>query len=134
MESVENEHRDAAREAGLVYVTDGRPGISRRRAGKGWSFTDAKGQRIQGAKERKRILSLAIPPAWTDVWVCPNPRGHIPVTARDAKGRKQYRYHAMYREARDRSKFRRLFELSEVLPAVRERAEEDLHAPSLRLS
>ena len=125
------EHEEAAVRAGLVYVTDGQPGISRKRAGKGWSFHGPRGKRITDTKARKRILSLVIPPAWTDVWVCPDPKGHIQVTARDVKGRKQYRYHATYREARDQSKFRRLFELSEVLPSIRERAEKDLRAPEL---
>ncbi len=125
------EHREAAARAGLAYVTDGQPGISRKRSGKGWSFRRANGQLITNAKERKRILALAIPPAWTDVWVCPNPRGHIQVTARDAEGRKQYRYHPAYREARDQSKFRKLFGLGEALPFIRERAENDLRAEAL---
>jgi DNA topoisomerase-1 len=74
---------------------------------------------------------MAIPPAWTDVWICPDPRGHIQATARDARGRKQYRYHASYREARDHSKFRRMLEFSEVLPAIRERVERDLRGPDM---
>jgi DNA topoisomerase-1 len=114
-----------------VYVTDGLPGITRKKAGKGWAFYRRSGKRIADAKERKRILSLVIPPAWTDVWVCTNPKDHIQVTGRDAKGRKQYRYHPDYREARDRSKFKRIFELSEVLPSIREQAENDLRAPEL---
>ncbi len=123
------EHRKAASRAGLNYVTDGAAGISRRRAGKGWIFFKPDGGRIADPEQRKRINSLAIPPAWTDVWICPDPRGHIQATARDARGRKQYRYHTRYREARDQSKFRRMLELSEVLPAVRARAERDLGAP-----
>ena len=75
---------------------------------------------------RSRLNELAIPPAWTDVWICPDPDGHIQATARDARGRKQYRYHASYREARDRSKFRHMLEFSEVLPQLRERIERDL--------
>lgn len=126
-----SEHQEAAAAAGLVYVTDGLPGITRKRAGKGWAFYRPSGKRITDPKERKRILSLVIPPAWTDVWVCPNPKGHIQVTARDVKGRKQYRYHPEYREARDQSKFKRMFEFSEVLPRLRERAEKDLRAPEL---
>jgi DNA topoisomerase-1 len=125
------EHQEAARKAGLVYVTDGLPGIIRKKAGKGWSFYKSTGKLVADAKERKRILSLVIPPAWKDVWVCPNPKGHIQVTAWDVKGRKQYRYHPEYREARDQSKFKRIFELSEVLPAIRERSENDLKAPEL---
>lgn len=123
------EHRKTASRAGLNYVTDGVAGIRRRRAGKGWVFLLPDGRRITDPGERKRINALAIPPAWTDVWICPDPRGHIQATARDARGRKQYRYHARYREARDQSKFRRMLELSEVLPLLRSRAERDLGAP-----
>ncbi|MDH5535447.1 MAG: DNA topoisomerase IB, partial [Betaproteobacteria bacterium] len=115
--------------AGLNYVTDGVAGITRRRAGVGWAFYRPNGMRITDPKERRRISSLAIPPAWTDVWICLDPKGHIQATARDARGRKQYRYHPRYREARDQSKFRRMLELSEVLPTIRERAERDLNAP-----
>lgn len=129
-----SEHRTAAQHAGLNYVTDGVPGITRRRAGKGWSFVRPNGKVIVEPKQRQRILSLAVPPAWTDVWICPDIKGHIQVTARDAKGRKQYRYHPDYREARDRSKFRHMFVFSEVLPAVRENAERDLRAPDLSRS
>ncbi len=125
------EHELAARQIGLTYVTDGLPGVSRKRAGKGWAYYDPTGIRVSDVHERRRINELVIPPAWTDVWICPDPKGHIQVTARDAKGRKQYRYHPEYREARDRSKFRRLFELSEVMPAIRGRAENDLRAPEL---
>ncbi len=115
-------------------MTDGVPGITRRRAGKGWSFVRPNGKAITDRSQRQRILSLAVPPAWTDVWICPDIKGHIQVTARDAKGRKQYRYHPDYREVRDRSKFRRMFAFSEVLPAVRENAERDLRAPDLSRS
>ena len=125
------EHRKAASRAGLNYVTDGVAGITRRRAGKGWTFLAPDGVRISIPDERRRINSLAIPPAWTDVWICPDPKGHIQATARDARGRKQYRYHARYRDARDQSKFRHMLELSEMLPAIREQAERDLRAPEL---
>ena len=125
------EHREAATSAGLSYVTDGVAGIRRQRAGKGWVFFAPDGTRIRDAGERSRIRSLVIPPAWTDVWICPDPRGHIQVTARDARGRKQYRYHPWYRDARDKSKFRRMLEFSEILPDVRERVERDLRAHDL---
>ena len=125
------EHERAASLAGLNYVTDGVPGISRRGAGKGWAFYDPDGTLISDGGQRQRIKSMAIPPAWTDVWICPDPSGHIQVTARDARGRKQYLYHPQYREARDRSKFRHMMELSEALPAIREHAERDLRAPEL---
>ena len=128
------EHRKTATRAGLNYVTDGLPGISRRRAGKGWAFYRPSGALIAAAKERDRIKSLVIPPAWTDVWICRDPKGHIQVTARDARGRKQYRYHPDYREARDSSKFRRILELSEVIPTIREHAELDLRAGQLSRS
>ena len=125
------EHREAATRAGLSYVTDGVAGIRRQRAGRGWVFFAPDGSRIGDAAERARIQSLVIPPAWTDVWICPDPRGHIKVTARDARGRKQYRYHPWYRDARDKSKFRRMLEFSEILPDVRERVERDLRAHDL---
>jgi len=126
-----DEHRQAALRAGLSYVTDGLAGIRRERAGKGWVFYAPDGQRITDKAERKRINSLAIPPAWTDVWISPDPEGHIQATARDARGRKQYRYHPLYREARDKSKFGRMLEFSETLPEIRERVERDLRARDL---
>lgn len=126
-----HEHRKEAAGAGLRYVTDGFAGISRRRSGKGWSYFAEDGMRINDPATRQRLSALAIPPAWTDVWICPDPDGHIQVTARDARGRKQYRYHPSYREARDQSKFRRMFEFSEILPVLRERVERDLRAGDL---
>lgn len=125
------EHRKAAQRAGLRYVTDGVRGISRKRSGTGWTYFSTSGARITDAALRKRLNSLAIPPAWTEVWICPDPDGHIQATARDARGRKQYRYHPSYREARDQSKFRRMLEFSEVLPALREGIERDLRAPDM---
>ena len=125
------EHREAADRAGLRYVTDGVSGIRRKRVGGGWAYYMPDGALIKDRAIRKRLNSLAIPPAWTQVWICPDPDGHIQATARDARGRKQYRYHPQYREARDRSKFRRMLEFSEVLPRLRERIERDLRADSL---
>ena len=125
------EHRETATRAGLLYVTDGVAGIRRQRAGKGWVFYAPDGARISDGAERRRILGLVIPPAWTDVWICPDPHGHIKATARDARGRKQYRYHPLYRAARDKSKFRRMLEFSEILPDIRERVERDLRAGDL---
>ncbi|HEY6241559.1 MAG TPA: DNA topoisomerase IB [Burkholderiales bacterium] len=125
------EQRNAATRAGLSYVTDGLAGISRKRAGKGWAFYAPDGTRIADAAERKRINALAIPPAWTDVWISPDPKGHIQATARDDRGRKQYRYHPHYRDSRDKSKFRRMLEFSEILPEIRERVERDLRARDL---
>ncbi len=126
-----SEHRQAAARAGLRYVTDGVRGITRRRAGAGWMYFSSNGRRIHDASVRKRLDALAIPPAWVEVWICPNRDGHIQATARDARGRKQYRYHPSYREARDRSKFRHMLEFSEALPLLRERIERDLRAPDL---
>lgn len=126
-----DELRNTANRTGLNYVTDGVAGITRRRSGKGWSFYNPDGTLITDRKERKRINSLAIPPAWTDVWISADPKGHIQATARDARERKQYRYHSLYREARDLSKFRRMLEFSEVLPAIREKVERDLGGPEL---
>jgi DNA topoisomerase-1 len=121
--------RASATGAGLRYVSDETSGITRKRVGTGWAYYLPDGARIVDRRERKRINSLAIPPAWTQVWICPDPDGHIQATARDARGRKQYRYHPAYRDARDHSKFRHMLEFSEVLPLLRERIEHDLRAP-----
>src|SRR5947199_4204069 len=126
-----HERRKAATLAGLHYVTDGFAGIRRRRSGAGWIYYAPNGSRIRDPDTRKRLNALAIPPAWTDVWICPDPNGHIQATARDASGRKQYRYHPSYRATRDRSKFRRMLEFSEVRPLLRERVERDLRAGDL---
>ena len=122
------DHRRTATRAGLIYVTDGFAGITRKRAGSGWAYYAPNGARIRDQDKRRRLGALAIPPAWTDVWICPDPNGHIQATARDARGRKQYRYHASYREACDKSKFRHMLEFSEILPRLRERVERDLRA------
>src|SRR5260370_5224258 len=126
-----HELRQAATRAGLHYVTDGFAGIRRRRSGTGWIYYAPNGSRIRDSDTRKRLNALAIPPAWTDVWICPDPNGHIQATARDARGRKQYRYHPSYREACDKSKFRRMLEFSEILPRLRERVERDLRGDEL---
>ena len=89
---------------GVRYVCDDKAAIRRRRAGQGFVYLDAKGRRIADAAILKRIRSLVIPPAWIDVWICPSANGHIQATGRDASGRKQYRYHDDYREARERTK------------------------------
>jgi DNA topoisomerase-1 len=125
------EHRKAAARAGLRYVSDGLAGISRKRSGTGWAYYAPDGARIADRAMRRRLNALAIPPAWSDVWICPDPGGHIQATARDGRGRKQYRYHPSYREARDRSKFRRMLEFSEALPFLRERVERDLRGADL---
>ena len=111
---------------GLRYVCDDAPAIRRRRAGKGFVYLDARGRRVADAVVLKRIRSLVIPPAWTDVWICAAADGHIQATGRDAKGRKQYRYHADYREAREQSKYDHLVEFAEALPRLRTRVAEHM--------
>jgi DNA topoisomerase I len=115
-----------AQAAGLRYVSDMMPGIRRKKAGKGFAYVGQDGKTIRDPKELARIRSLAIPPAYTDVWICPNPNGHIQATGRDARGRKQYRYHPKWREVRDETKFGRMLAFSEVLPRVRKRVDRDL--------
>src|SRR5262245_12635474 len=126
-----DQHREAAAKAGLSYVTDGLAGIRREKNGKGWSFYLPEGALVTDKAEKKRIRALVIPPAWTEVWICADPNGHIQATARDARGRKQYRYHPLYRDTRDKSKFRRMLEFSEILPEIRDRIERDLRARDL---
>ena len=117
---------EAAASAGLRYVTDARPGIRRRRAGKGFAYLDAQGSLIRDRATLDRIRLLAIPPAYTDVWICPDPRGHIQATGRDARGRKQYRYHPRWRAIRDETKFGRMVAFSQALPRVRKQVDADL--------
>jgi len=126
-----DEHVEAAQAAGLRYVTDASPGIRRQRRGRGFAYTRPDGAPLVDRAELDRIRKLVIPPRWTDVWICPSPVGHLQVTARDARGRKQYRYHARYRAIRDETKFERLIEFSEVLPAIRERVERDISLTTL---
>ncbi len=111
---------------GLRYVCDAGPAITRRRAGKGFVYLDAKGRRVGNADTLKRIRSLVIPPAWTNVWICAAADGHIQATGRDAKGRKQYRYHAEYREAREQSKYEHLFQFAAALPTIRAKVAEHM--------
>jgi DNA topoisomerase-1 len=120
------EPREAAESAGLRYVSDDRPGIRRRKSGKGWTFAKADGSRISDPDVIKRIKSLVIPPAWTDVWICPFANGHIQATGRDAKGRKQYRYHPAFREVRESTKYEHVVAFANALPAIRERVRQDM--------
>jgi len=122
---------DAAKTAGLRYVTDDAPGITRTRAGKGFAYHDHDGALIRERGELRRIRTLAIPPAWTAVWICPNPLGHIQATGRDARGRKQYRYHPRWREVRNSTKYGRMIEFAAALPRIRERTDADLRRPGL---
>lgn len=122
---------ESARSAGLRYVNDGEPGIVRRRAGKGFSFRDARGHVVKDAETLARIRHLAIPPAWTEVWICRSDQGHIQATGRDARGRKQYRYHPRWREVRDETKYDRMLAFGAALPAIRAQTERDLALPGL---
>jgi DNA topoisomerase-1 len=125
------EPAESAREAGLRYVSDARPGILRRRRGKGFEYLGPDGETVHDPETLARIRSLAVPPAWTDVWICPNPRGHLQATGRDARGRKQYRYHPRWREVRDATKYDRMIAFGLALPAIRERTLSDLSKPGL---
>ena len=121
-----------ANAAGLRYVTDASPGIRRRATNTGFIYVDQHGDKVKDATTLARIAGLAIPPAWTDVWICPSPRGHLQATGRDAKGRKQYRYHPNWRATRDETKFERMLAFSEALPGIRERVDRDLARPACR--
>lgn len=116
----------SAAAAGLVYVTDAMPGIRRQRHGRGFTYVGPDGEVIRSREILQRFRSLVIPPAWTEVWICPHEDGHLQVTARDGRGRKQYRYHPQFRQHRDGTKFERMFELSDVLWKIRERVEADI--------
>jgi DNA topoisomerase-1 len=113
-------------EAGLVYVSDAEPGIRRLRAGKGFRYLTPENRRLAEAKELKRIASLAIPPAYRDVWISMEARGHLQATGRDARGRKQYRYHPEWRQVRDSAKFDRMVAFGEALPKLRRKLKRDL--------
>lgn len=116
--------------AGLRYVRDTIPGILRKKSGKGFQYKSSDRVSICPA-ELKRIKALAIPPAWTDVWICPKPEGHLQATGRDSKGRKQYKYHARWREVRDSTKFHRMIAFGQSLPFIRDQVEKDLETPGL---
>src|SRR5438132_2585333 len=121
----------SARAAGLRYVSDESPGIRRRRAGKGFAYLDSDGRTVRDLETIRRIKRLTIPPAWTDVWICPDPHGHLQSTGRDARGRKQYRYHPRWREVRDSAKYERLAAFADALPQIRSAVEHDLRTPGL---
>lgn len=125
------ESRHAARAAGLRYVEDSAPGIRRQRKGTGFSYTDAHGRAIRDQATLARIRALAIPPAWQNVWICPFANGHIQATGRDARGRKQYRYHAQWSAARDADKHRRICEFARWLPGLRKHVKKCLRKPGL---
>ncbi|MEO0348459.1 MAG: DNA topoisomerase IB [Cyanobacteria bacterium P01_A01_bin.15] len=117
---------NSAQIAGLRYVSDSQPGIQRRRWGRGFTYLDPDGNRIQAGEQRRWLTSLAIPPNWEDVWICPNPNGHLQATGRDARGRKQYRYHPDWIQLRNQLKFDRLIPFAKQLPVLRQRVRQQL--------
>ncbi|MCA1662778.1 MAG: DNA topoisomerase IB [Myxococcales bacterium] len=121
----------AAEDAGLRWVSDDAPGIRRVRAGKGFRYVDAEGKTVRDDKTVTRIKQLVIPPAWRDVWICASTDGHLQATGRDARGRKQYRYHARWREKRDETKYDKMIMFGLALPKIRERVDEDLKKSGL---
>src|SRR5438093_6348121 len=120
-----------AKEAGLQYVDDCHPGYIRRVKNGEFEYFDTQGKRIRDEQRLLRIKRLAIPPAWTDVWICPSASGHIQATGRDARRRKQYRYHERWRELRDENKFGRLADFANALPKIRRRVAQDMRLPGL---
>src|SRR6202041_688132 len=118
-------------EAGLRYVSCKEPGIRRMRAGSGFYYLTPENRRLTSANELKRIVSLAVPPAYKDVWICVNPRGHLQATGQDARGRKQYRYHAHWRQVRDSAKFDRMVAFGDALPNLLRERTRDLAVPDL---
>lgn len=118
--------QDAAEAAGLVYMTDDQPGISRRAVRAGFRYTKANGEPVRDEPTLDRIRKLAIPPAWTDVWICARANGHLQATGRDARGRKQYKYHPDFREVRESTKYGRMLEFARALPAIRARIAEHM--------
>jgi DNA topoisomerase I len=130
-EAASDECIAAAAEAGLRYVTDNTPGYRRKANGEHFKYLDTHGKPIRDEERLLRIKRLAIPPAWTDVWICPSPVGHIQATGRDARRRKQYRYHDRWRELRDENKFHRLAEFARELPKIRRRVAQDIRLPGL---
>ena len=122
---------ESARCAGLRYTTDSKPGITRTRRGRAFSYVDHEGRPIRAAAELTRIRSLVIPPAWTSVWICADARGHLQATGRDARGRKQYRYHPRWREVRDETKYHRMIGFARALPVIRRTTTEHLRRNGL---
>ena len=120
-----------APEGGLRYSRDAEPGIAREGDAKAFAYRDSKGGRVDDERTLERIRKLAIPPAWSDVWICADDRGHLQATGRDARGRKQYRYHPAWRETREADKFEHLAEFAQALPAIRRRVRADLSLTGL---
>lgn len=118
--------KDAAEFAGLRYVSDVRAGVKRKKAGAGFTYIRADGSRLTEQDVLRRIKSLAIPPAWSDVWICPFADGHIQATGRDVKGRKQYRYHPRFREVRESTKYEHVVAFADALPRLRQKVKEHM--------
>ena len=121
----------SAQAAGLRYVSDTQPGIRRQRAGRGVGYRGTDGRLLRDPRVLRRIKALAIPPAWTDVWICPRPDGHLQATGRDARGRKQYRYHPRWRAVRDATKYDRMMAFGAALPQLRACLDQDIALPGL---
>jgi len=121
---------ESAKLAGLRYVSETGPGLHRRRAGRGFVYVDGAGRRVRDAATLRRIRALVIPPAWTAVWICAAASGHIQAVGRDARGRKQYRYHPRWRQVRDETKYSRMLAFARTLPRIRARTGHDLEGPA----
>ena len=126
-----NYSEQSAKAAGLRYVADGVPGIRRRKSGRTFTYARPEGGRVRDPQTLGRIRALAVPPAWRDVWICPREDGHLQATGRDARGRKQYRYHPRWQEVRDETKFGRMAAFARALPRLRRRVGRDLALPGL---
>ena len=131
MAVVRDEAKEIAREASLRYVTDSAPGFTRKRAGRGWQYEAPDGMPVRDKEVLARIRSLVIPPAWINVWICPSANGHIQATGMDDRGRKQYRYHPRWREARDEDKYGRMLDFGKALPNIRAQVQRDMSLPGL---
>jgi DNA topoisomerase I len=126
-----NEPEGAAKAAGLRYVSDAEPGFSRQRTGTSFRYLRPDGKAVRDPRTLERIRRLVIPPAWEDVWICMREDGHLQATGRDARGRKQYRYHSRWREVRDETKYGRMLAFAKALPRIRRRVNQDLALPGL---
>ena len=115
-----NDPKEDAESAGLRHVCDSQPGIKRKKKGKGFAYVGRDGSPVRAPSLLDRIRSLAIPPAWTEVWICPHANGHLQATGRDAKGRKQYLYHPLFREVREGTKYEHIVGFARALPVIRE--------------
>lgn len=125
---------ESAKASGLCYASDDMRGITRKRSGKGFRYVDPQGRPLRDPEHLRRVKALVIPPAWENVWISPLADGHLQATGRDAKGRKQYRYHARWRVVREQTKYERMLAFGQILPRVRARVERDLAVAGLRRS